>query len=112
MPDTTLPLAQVQLAAAQGAVYTAPSQPGNLVVYVDTIWVCNTDTVPREVTLRYGSGTLTAANSLLDEAPFPTKTTAMMDGDKLIILTAGQKIEGLSDAANVVTVTLFGRLVE
>lgn len=103
------PLGQVQLGTSLTTVYTAPTQPPNMKTRVTNIWICNTDTAERTVTLRYGSGTLTAANSLFDGTPIEANNVYNIVGEALgMTMSAGDKIQGLSDVAAKITVSVFG----
>lgn len=109
--SATKPLGQAQLSVVgtPTTVYTAPTSPSNAVTEVDVMWICNSDTVARQVTLRYGTGALTSANGLLEQASIPANTTWVIESQQgILIMGAGTRIEGYSDAANKITVTVQG----
>lgn len=103
-------LGQVQLGVGLTTIYTAPSQPPNAKAAVQTLWICNTDAANRTVTIRVGTGTLTAANSLLEGTLIEANVVYII-GDQQgfgLLLNAGESIQGLSDAASKLTVSVFG----
>ena len=69
------------------------------------IVICNTDTVDRTVTLAVGSAA-TAANRLMSALPIGANDTVVFD--TAIVLAAGETLQGLSDTADKVTVTVVG----
>lgn len=109
MPAALKLLGQVQLGVALTTIYTAPAQPPNALTKITGIWVCNCDNVPRTCTLRMGSGTLTIANSLGEAWAIPANTTFFIavEGGSTV-MSAGLLLQGLSDAASKITVTVFG----
>lgn len=109
MDSAIKPLGQVQLGTALTTVYTAPAQPPNMKTKVTSIWICNTG-ADGTVTIRYGTGTLTAANSIFDGTAIEAHNVYNVGSEKGlgIILNAGDKIQGLADAANKITVSVFG----
>jgi hypothetical protein len=109
MPTALKLLGQVQLGTGLTTIYTTPSQPPNTITRVSGIWVCNTDSADRTVTLRLGTGTLTAANSLGEAWVIPSNHTFFIsDAEFTMMLPAGYYLQGLSDAASKITVTAFG----
>jgi hypothetical protein len=109
-PPAQKPLGQVQLGVALTTIYTCPSDPPNILARVSCIWVCNTDAAGRAVSLRVGSGSLTIANALGDSWAVPSKTSFIIGGSdmQIVTMTAGQVLQGLADSANVVTVSVYG----
>lgn len=104
------PLGQLQLGTGAADIYAPPTYPLNLMGEVTAVWICNTDTVPRTVTIRVGTGVLTSANSLLDGTPIPANTTWVLDSNEAeIIVPAGGHLQGFSDAAAKVTVSVYGK---
>lgn len=105
-------LAAVQLGTGLTDVYTFTTGLSNAKLEA-VIWICNTDVVERTMTLRIGIGTLTVANSLFDGTQMTRGKVYVcgQQGDFSIILREGWKIQGLSDLANKVTVTVFGAKV-
>lgn len=105
-------LGVAQLGTGATQVFLADSGQPNAKWEV-VLWICNTDTADRTVTIRIGTGTLTAANSLFDGTVMSAGKVYVcgQQGDFSIILKAGWKVEGLSDAASKITVTLFGAAI-
>lgn len=103
-------LGQVQLGTSLTTIYEPPTAPPNLKAVVRGMWICNTDSVERTVTIRHGAGTLTAANSLFEDTPIEANNVYNVGSNEGfgMILGAGDKVQGLSDAASKITVTLFG----
>lgn len=102
-------LGQVQLGATLTTIYTVPAYPPSVFARINSIWIANTDSSARTVTLRVGSGTLTAANSLLEAVSIPANTTWLLTGAEWgLTLGVDQKIQGLSDSASKITVTVSG----
>jgi hypothetical protein len=91
-------------------IYAPPAQPPNSTGLVGALWICNTDTVARTVTIRIGTGTLTAANSILDGTSIDANSSYVLlgQGDFSLTLQAGQKIQGLASVASKITVTVMG----
>lgn len=108
MAGTDKTLGQIQLGVALTDVYVVPTGAGNVSAKISTIWICNTDSAARTVTLRSGAGALAANNSLLEAASIPANTTWEIDAAGLVSLLSGQKIQGLSDVAAKITITIFG----
>ncbi len=102
-------LGQAQLGTALTTLYTVPTYPPSAFARVNAIWIANTDSVAHTVTLRVGTGTLTAANSLLEAVSIAANTTMLFTGSEwALTLGAGYLIQGLADTAAKVTVTLSG----
>jgi hypothetical protein len=102
-------LSQSQLGNTAGTLYTAPAYPPNAFAEIWSIWVANTDSVARTVTLRMGSGTLTTANSLLEAVTIAANSTMLFSaGHGLLTLSAGYILQGFADVAAKVTVTISG----
>lgn len=72
---------------------------------IKQIIIANTDTVDRTVTLAIGSAA-TAANRLMSALPIGAND--LMVWDTAIVLNAGETLQGLSDTAAKVTVTVVG----
>ena len=72
---------------------------------IKQVIITNTDTVDRLVTLSIGSAA-TAANRLLSSLPIGGSDVIIWD--TAIVLNAGETLEGLSDTASKVTVTVVG----
>jgi hypothetical protein len=114
MPSAIKPLGQVTLGVALADIVATPTgaQP-NSIVEIYTIWVANTDTVARAVTLRYGAGVLVSPTNSLGEAlSIPANTTWIMESNNdkpVVCLKAGDHLQGLCDAASKVNITAFGQ---
>ncbi len=72
---------------------------------IKQIIITNTDTVDRLVTLSIGSAA-TAANRLLSSLPIGANDVIIWD--TALVLNAGETLQGLSDTASKVTVTVVG----
>lgn len=105
----TKPLAQIQVADALGDIYVAPGVAPGIAV-IQSLWICNTDSSARTVTLRYGTGTLTAANSIMEAKSIPANDYIFITTNTfLLILLAGWKLQGLASVSAKVTVSIFGQ---
>jgi len=69
------------------------------------IIITNTDTVDRTFTLAIGTAA-TAANRIISQLPIGAND--IMVFDTALVLTAGETLQGLADAASVVNVTVIG----
>ena len=92
----------VQLGTTTTTIVTAAAGYADI---VKQIVICNTDTVDRTVTLAIGSAA-TAANRLMSNLPIGANDTIVFD--TAIVLAAGETLQGLSDTASKVTVTVVG----
>ena len=102
-------LGQVQLGTGLTTIYTGLAQPPNAVTKVNGLWICNTDTAQRTFTLRIGTGSLVAANSLAEGVTIAANTTYILSGSEWFIhIGAGVLLQGLADVASKITITLFG----
>ena len=72
---------------------------------VKQIIIANTDTVDRTVTLAIGSAA-TAANRIMSALPIGAND--VMVWDTALVLLTGETLQGLSDTASKVTVTVVG----
>ena len=72
---------------------------------IKQVIITNTDTVDRLVTLSIGSAA-TAANRLLSSLPIGANDVIIWD--TALVLNAGETLQGLSDTASKVTVTVVG----
>ena len=72
---------------------------------IKQIIICNTDTVDRTVTLAIGSAA-TAANRILSALPIGANDVIILD-TALVLLTT-ETLQGLSDTASKVNVTVVG----
>jgi len=92
----------VQLGTTTTTIVTAATGYADI---IKQIIICNTDTVDRTVTLAIGSAA-TAANRLMSALPIGAND--IMVFDTAIVLAAGETLQGLSDTAAKVTVTVVG----
>jgi hypothetical protein len=91
-----------QLGTSTTTLVTAASGYANI---IKQVVITNTDTVDRTVTLAIGSAA-TAANRLFSALPIGAND--VMIWDTAIVLAAGETLQGLSDTASKVTVTVVG----
>ena len=91
-----------QLGTTTTTIVTAASGYANI---LKQIVICNTDTVDRTVTLAVGTAA-TASNRLMSALPIGANDTIVFD--TAIVLAAGETLQGLSDTASKVTVTVVG----
>lgn len=73
---------------------------------VKQIIVCNTDGVERWVTLSYDGTAATASNCFVYRLPIAAYDTVVLD--TALVFEAGDTLQGLSDTASVVTVSVTG----
>lgn len=73
---------------------------------VKQIIICNTDGVDRTVNLAYDATAATAANCFVFQLPIAAYDTVVLD--TAIVLESGDTLQGLSDTANKVTVSVTG----
>jgi len=69
------------------------------------IIITNTDTVDRTFSLAIGTAA-TAANRIISQLPIGANDIMVLD--TALVLTAGETLQGLADAASVVNVTAIG----
>ena len=69
------------------------------------IIITNTDTVDRTFSLAIGTAA-TAANRIISQLPIGANDIIVFD--TALVLTAGETLQGLADAASVVNVTVIG----
>jgi hypothetical protein len=84
---------------------TVATVPASTVYVVKQIIVCNTDTVDRTVSLATGTAA-TAANRFVSGLPIGANDTLVLD--TALVLYATETIQGLSDTASKVNVTVIG----
>ena len=72
---------------------------------IKQVIICNTDTADRTVTLAIGSAA-TASNRVLSALPIGANDIIVWD--TALVLTAGETLQGLSDTASKVNVTVVG----
>jgi len=92
----------VQLGTTTTTICTAAAGYAEV---IKQIVICNTDTIDRTVTLAIGSAA-TAANRLMSAMPIGAND--VMIWDTALVLSAGETLQGLSDTASKVTVTVVG----
>jgi hypothetical protein len=92
----------IQLGTTTTTIVTAASGYADI---IKQIIITNTDTIDRTVTLAVGSAA-TAANRLLSALPIGANDVIVWD--TAIVLAAGETLQGLSDTASKVTVTVVG----
>lgn len=78
-------------------------------VVIKQIIIANTDTVDRAVTLSIGSAA-TAANRIMSALPIGAND--IMIWDTALVLNAAETLQGLSDSASKVNVTVVGWIKE
>ena len=99
-----------QLTNADATLYaglTAQTYPPQPKVRIDTIWLCNTDTVARTVTLEIRSGASAASTRILSAYSIAGSTAVLMT-ELGIIMEAGELISGLADTTAKVNVRISG----
>lgn len=79
--------------------------PSNRQWAVKQIVICNTDGVERLVTLSYDGTAATASNCFVYQLPVAFYDTVL---DTALVFEAGDTLQGLSDTASKVTVTVTG----
>lgn len=92
----------IQLGTSTTTIVTAATGYAEI---IKQVIITNTDTVDRTVTLAIGSAA-TAANRLLSNLPIGANDVIVWD--TAIVLAAGETLQGLSDSAAKVTVTVVG----
>jgi hypothetical protein len=92
----------IQLGTSTTTICTAATGFAEI---IKQIIITNTDTVDRTVTLAIGSAA-TAANRLLSTLPIGGSDVIVWD--TAIVLAAGETLQGLSDSASKITVTVVG----
>jgi hypothetical protein len=92
----------IQLGTSTTTIATAATGYAEI---IKQIIITNTDTIDRTVTLAIGSAA-TAANRLLSALPIGAND--VMIWDTALVLNAGETLQGLSDTAAKVTVTVVG----
>jgi len=92
----------IQLGTSTTTIATAATGYAEI---IKQIIITNTDTIDRTVTLAIGSAA-TAANRLLSALPIGANDVIIWD--TAIVLAAGETLQGLSDTASKVTVTVVG----
>jgi hypothetical protein len=92
----------IQLGTSTTTIATAATGYAEI---IKQIIITNTDTVDRTVSLAIGSAA-TAANRLLSNLPIGANDVIVWD--TAIVLAAGETLQGLSDTAAKVTITVVG----
>jgi hypothetical protein len=96
----------IQLGTSTTTIATVPS---GYTEVIKQIIIANTDTVDRNVTLSIGSAA-TAANRIMSALPIGAND--IMVWDTALVLNAGETLQGLSDTASRVNVTVVGWIKE
>ena len=96
----------IQLGTSTTTIATAAS---GYTEVIKQIIIANTDTVDRTVTLAIGSAA-TAANRIMSALPIGAND--IMIWDTALVLNAGETLQGLSDTAAKVNVTVVGWIKE
>lgn len=96
------PVAATQLGTSTTTICTVPT---GYQYIVKQIIICNTDGIDRLVSLSIGSAAV-VANRFISTMPIPASDTVVHDTG--IVLNAGETIQGLSDSASVVNITVVG----
>ena len=107
--ETPVNMGSGYLTAAATTLYTAPSgtiagASSQKAILLD-IWLCNTDTVTRTVTL-YINGS-SDDKCIYKDFSMATKTTTRQEC--YVVLESGQTIQGLADVTSKVSVRLSGK---
>lgn len=90
-------------------LYTAPASPVNALGQINVMWICNTDSATRKLTLRVGTGTLAAKDSLFEQWSLAANRTEMYSSMQgLINVPAGSRVEIFDDTGGKVAVRIDG----
>ena len=92
----------IQLGTSTTTICTAATGYAEV---IKQIIICNTDTVDRTVTLAVGSAA-TASNRIMSALPIGANDVIVWD--TALVLAAGESLQGLSDTASKVNVTVVG----
>ena len=95
-----------QLGTSTTTLFTVAS---STTAVIKQIIIANTDTVDRTVTLSIGSAA-TAANRIMSALPIGAND--IMVWDTALVLDASETLQGLSDSASKVNVTVVGWIKE
>jgi hypothetical protein len=95
-----------QLGTSTTTLFTVAS---SRTAVIKQIIIANTDTVDRAVTLSIGSAA-TAANRIMSALPIGAND--IMVWDTALVLNAAETLQGLSDSASKVNVTVVGWIKE
>lgn len=98
-------IAGVAIAAATTTYYTVPD---NTLARVNELLLCNTDTVPRTVSVYFVplAGTAGITNTVLKEITVAASETRFFGFDQ--VLSSGAFVQAVSDAADKVAVRMSG----
>ena len=106
-----------QLTAASTTLYTAPSAPTtanalgiNPLAAIETIWLCNTDTAARTVTLYVveSGGSAADNRAVAKDLSIPAKSSIELSPAGGFLLEASDTLRGLADTTLKVTVLVTG----
>jgi hypothetical protein len=103
-------LVWAQLTGSDATLYTAPAAPSSGPpgkVRIDTIWLSNTDTVARTVTLEIRTGASAASTQLLPALSVAANTTVVLT-ELNMIMEASEIISGLCSSASKVNLRISG----
>ena len=92
----------IQLGTSTTTICTAATGYAEV---IKQIIICNTDTVDRTVTLAIGTAA-TASNRIMSALPIGANDVIVWD--TALVLAAGESLQGLSDTASKVNVTVVG----
>jgi hypothetical protein len=110
--QATKALFRVALTGSLADIYVPPTQPPNLQGVICSLWVTNISGGAVTATLRWGSGTLTSANALMEGKSVPANDYIFeTSGDEgaVIIIAAGSHLQGLCSSSGNIIVSGFGR---
>jgi hypothetical protein len=102
-------LGKTQLDINPLPIVTVAAYPLNGQTVLTAIWIANTDTLETTVTLRYGTGVLDVSDALLENVRIPAQTTLLLtESEGLLVLGAGEQLQGFAGTLNKVVVSVSG----
>jgi hypothetical protein len=91
-------------------IVTVEGYPQNRKTVVVALIIANTDSSAVTVTLRYGTGTLTALDAIMEEVSIAAHTTLVLsESEGLLVLNAGEQLQGFASVLNKVVVSASGK---
>lgn len=114
MPGALKPLGRgiISVVGTPTVLYTVPTIPPNTVAIIHGVWVVNTDTVTRLVTIQSGLSALGLGDTFFPQISIRAKNAIFIDGQsEMDIMGAGWTFQAYADVANVVAIRLFGEEV-
>jgi len=99
-----------QLTGSDATLYTAPSTLGQLYppkVRITDIWLCNTDSTSRTVTVQVRTGASATATHIMSVMTIAANTVVLIECD--LVLEAAEIISGFADVASKVNIRISGR---